>query len=92
MLLTFVRIRSIQEICHLGKDLVECLAKKSIMKSINDATSINYSTLEKMRKCMGHMQLCSRDLLSEVYGHRNLSTKCGPEGLLFTNSLRFKII
>ena len=93
LLFTFARIRSFQEIYHLGEDLVECLTKTvCIKKLINDATSNNDFTLENMRKCMDHMQLHSRDLLSDFYGPRNLSTKRGPGRLLLSHSLRFNII
>ena len=88
-LFTFARIRSFQEISYLGEDLVECLAKiVCIKKPINYATSNSYFTLENMRKCMGHMQLRSRDLLGGVYEPRNLSTNHGPGRLIFDSQLK----
>ena len=86
---TFARMGSFQEICYLGENLVECLAKTvCIKKPSNYTTSNSYFTLENMRKCMGHMQLRSRDLQSDVYGPSNLSTNRGPGRLLFDKQLK----
>ena len=73
-LFTFAKKKSIQGICYLGKNLAECLVKKSFTKPINDGPSNNNFTLENVRKFMGHMELPSRDLVNEVYGPRNLFT------------------
>ena len=78
-LFKFARIWSFQEICYLAKDLIKCRAKTvCIKKPINYATSNRYLTLENMRKCMGQMHLRLRDLLSDINGHRHLSTNSVP--------------
>jgi len=86
---TFARIKSCQEICYLGEDLVECLAKAVCTKKpINSATSNSFFTLDNVRKRMGHMRLRSRDLLSDVYGPRNISTNRGPGRFVFDKQLK----
>ena len=88
-LFTFARIRSFQEICYRGKDLVECLARTvCIMKPVNDVTSNKYFTLENVRKCIGHMHLCLRDLLSAVYRPRNLPHQTWARATPFDKQLK----